>query len=106
MLRTIFYNLLLFQYAAATTIKAWNAKNQLLGEVSACDATILSENYPTLHRYEVIFDSADVCWSNDYGQCLFVSKSSGYINYYLDTSIFSGYIACGTFGCDEVNAGC
>ncbi|KIM96732.1 hypothetical protein OIDMADRAFT_20639 [Oidiodendron maius Zn] len=106
MLQTILFYPLLFHYACATTIKAWSAKNELLGEVSACSGTILSENYPSLHRYEVIYNSAHVCWANDYGQCLFVSKSSGYINYYQDTSIFSGYIACGALGCDEVNIGC
>ena len=106
MLPTILFALPLFHYAGATIIRAWSEHNELLGEASACSETILSENYPGLHRYEVVYDSAHVCWANDYGGCLFVSKDSGYINYYQDTAIFSGYIACGTFGCDEVNIGC
>jgi hypothetical protein len=106
MLQLVVISLLFFQYACATLIQAWSADNKLLGEASACSETILSQNYPALHRYYVEFDSADVCWANDHGQCLFVSKSTGYINYYQDTSISSGYIACDHLGCDGVNLGC
>lgn len=90
----------LFGSVYATTVQAWSVDNKLLGEISACGATIISSQYPALHRYYVDYNSAQVCWSNDHGECLFASESSGYINYWLNTHIESGYIACGHLGCD------
>jgi hypothetical protein len=62
-----------------TVVQVWDANNKLLDSVSECNTNYFPPS--NTHRFYVNYGGQWVDWYNADDSFIFVSKSSGYVNY-------------------------